>query len=421
MNEMVDIKVFNNHSFIEERSGALLFFNVAYSGSGVFSFVVQSSHLNEEVGKVVVCEDLYHLLKKFRNVEKITLWLLKTKWEVGIEWYDYHCVLGNGWSLFARDLELCLGDTCIFESTNNALEFNVCVFKREEYDFVMFEPDLHGVKFFQLVMSDSLEGCRIVLPILFGYYLVKSISSVVEFVMPSNQTWSICYEDDPPRFSLLKDFASFYGLRENFVVIFEYIGYSRFFVRIFDQNSVEIVYLKLMKSLGIATDLVKSKNPKGEEGTIKEYFELHDDIYESPNLLLLSKESHVVCEFTVAFFSSEIGEKMQDVYVCNSLETFSGDWINDSVSRFIAHGRQWRVEVKLESNICRFGHGWNEFVRDNDLVAGDICILKLVNFVGRLIQKGKHKRHKQYVSRRGLWCVYGDAVCVSVPWPLTDN
>ena len=81
---------------------------------------------------------MYHRLKKFRKGEKITLWLLEKKWEVVIEWYNHHCLLGSGWSLFARDVEFRGGDTCVFECTDDLLEYNVYVFRQEEYDSVMF-------------------------------------------------------------------------------------------------------------------------------------------------------------------------------------------------------------------------------------------------------------------------------------------
>lgn len=61
-------------------------------------------------------------------------------------------------------------------------------------------------------------------------------------------------------------------------------------------------------------------------------------------------------------------------------------YVGESVSRVITHGRQWRVEVKLERNICKFGRGWDEFSTDNDLVAGDFFILKVINFLGRVFK-----------------------------------
>ncbi|KAK1370143.1 hypothetical protein POM88_036235 [Heracleum sosnowskyi] len=298
-NESVDVEALSNHAIVEEKNGALLFFNVGYSGSSCnfFSFVVQFTHLRMDIGKVVVCEDMYHVLKKFKNGEKITLRLLKTKWEILIEW-------------------------------------------QEEYDFVMFNSDLYGANFFHLVFPDSLERYTMVLPISFGYCLGKSLSSFVEFVMPSDRTWSISYEDNPARFSLLNEFVSFYGLVENFILIFEYLGHSSFFVRIFEGNGLEISYLKLSKSL-VADNSLKSKYPRNfGKGFVEDYIELCDEIYGSLRLLSPLDERNIVCRFTLALDFSKTGKEINDVYVCNSVETFFGDWINGGVSRLIAHGRQ---------------------------------------------------------------------------------
>lgn len=118
----------------------------------------------------------------------------------------------------------------------------------------------------------NLYYCFQVLPVSFGYYLEKSISSVVKFMMPNNECWSIFYEEDPPRFSLLKEFVSFYGLRENYFLIFDYVGDSRFFVRVFDDKSLEILYVKASKALVRASQILSCSNPfkigNGETGTI---------------------------------------------------------------------------------------------------------------------------------------------------------
>lgn len=52
-NEVGDVAIFNRHSITEEKNGAFLFFNVAFSSCSLCSFVVQSSHLKEHIGKVV--------------------------------------------------------------------------------------------------------------------------------------------------------------------------------------------------------------------------------------------------------------------------------------------------------------------------------------------------------------------------------
>lgn len=86
--------------------------------------------------------------------------------------------------------------------------------------------------------------------------LGKVLSDVVEFLVPSNQTWSICYERNYMRFILIEEFATFYGLKENFVITFEYFGHSRFFVHIFHKSSLEISYLKSCKTWNIDDNLL---------------------------------------------------------------------------------------------------------------------------------------------------------------------
>lgn len=83
---------------------------------------------------------MYHVFKKFKYGQKISLSLLKRKWEITIEYYNFNCLFGCGWSVCAKELELCLGDTCILEPTDNPCEFNICVFRHEKYDFAMFKP-----------------------------------------------------------------------------------------------------------------------------------------------------------------------------------------------------------------------------------------------------------------------------------------
>lgn len=85
------------------------------------------------------------------------------------------------------------------------------------------------------------------LPISLRNSLGNLLSTVVEFVMPNNQIWSIYYRRNLASFIFIKEFASFYGLKENFIVVFEYLGNSRFLVRIYDQRSVEISYISLSK------------------------------------------------------------------------------------------------------------------------------------------------------------------------------
>lgn len=97
------------------------------------------------------------------------------------------------------------------------------------------------------------------MPITLWDSLGKVLSGVIEFVMPSNQKWCISYERSCSSFISLKEFATFYGLEKNYIVTLEYLGYSCFFVRIFDKSSLEISYLKLCKPVKRYDILLKSE------------------------------------------------------------------------------------------------------------------------------------------------------------------
>ncbi|KAK1363607.1 hypothetical protein POM88_039168 [Heracleum sosnowskyi] len=357
---MVAFKVSRNDSIIEKKDGALFFFNVSWSDFSFFRLVIQSVHLNAEYDKVPICEDMYENFKNWNNGERITLWLLNKCWEVQIEWSDYYCMFGIGWSKFVKDADIGIGDTCIFECTGNRLKFNICIERGEVHDFIIGNPDLCWVKFFQIVFFQSLEQDRIVLPISLWDSLGKVLSASVEFVMPSNQTWSICYERDSSSFVFIKDFATFYELKEDFFVTFEYLGHSSFFVRIFDKSSLEISYFKLYKTSKGDTILLNSEYQFGfakgnlvdviyfrnSKGIVKDYVEMLDKFYDGSTLLSLSKRRRIFGRFVIILGCSSSNHKLHNVYIGNFVRSFSKDWTNGSISRHV-NGR--RVEDPVEA------------------------------------------------------------------------
>lgn len=98
-----------------------------------------------------------------------------------------------------------------------------------------------------------------VLPISLRKGFGQILLTGVEFLMPNNQTWSVCYQRKHFCFIFKREFATFYGLKEIFILTFEYLGDSTFFVRVFDQSSLEISYLKFCKTSNRCDSLMKSE------------------------------------------------------------------------------------------------------------------------------------------------------------------
>lgn len=83
---------------------------------------------------------MYEIFKNWNNGERITMWLFNKCWEVEIEWCNYYCMFGLGWSKFVEEVDIRIGDSCIFECTGNRLEFNICIERDEEHDFFIVNP-----------------------------------------------------------------------------------------------------------------------------------------------------------------------------------------------------------------------------------------------------------------------------------------
>ncbi|XP_074358644.1 uncharacterized protein LOC141697967 isoform X1 [Apium graveolens] len=225
------------------------------------------------------------------------------------------------------------------------------------------------------------------MPITLRESLGKVLSGLVEFVMPSNQKWGISYERNCSSFICLKEFVIFYGLEENYIVLFEYLGYSCFFVRIFDKSSREISYLKLCKTLKSYDILLTSEYQFGfvkrnvcDVSWIANIKELLDKYYEGDMFISFMKERHILDRFVIVLACPRSDRKFNNVYIGSLARQFSNDWINGASSILIAHQRQWRVVVKFKHNMCKLGIGWDKYSRDNDLGEGDICVFNLLKY-----------------------------------------
>ncbi|KAK1372317.1 hypothetical protein POM88_028510 [Heracleum sosnowskyi] len=299
-----------------------------FYGVGVYWFLVITYFGKDEFGVNIYspkcCEIFYpKILNAGANIKEKDMGDFKVPLNYSISEEN------DGWSEFLNEVGIRLGDTCIFECTGKRLEFNICFERQEDNDFIVVNPDLCGVKFFQILFFQSLDHGKIVLPMSLGDRFFNSLSTVVEFVMPNNETWSICYRRNPPSFIFIKEFASLYNLKENFIVVFEYLGHSRFFVRIFEQSSLEISYSKLCKASktddiflkseyefgfvkGDSIDVIRFRNIKG---IVKDYVRMVDKAYKGPNLLSLWKRKHIFGRFVIVLGSSPIDHKLNNVSV----------------------------------------------------------------------------------------------------------
>lgn len=44
----------------------------------------------------------------------------------------------------------------------------------------------------------------------------------------------------------------------------------------------------------------------------------------------------------------------------------------------LLHPNKWEAEIELKNNRSKLGRGWRQFVSDNKLKVGDVCLFELM-------------------------------------------
>ncbi|TQD95883.1 hypothetical protein C1H46_018521 [Malus baccata] len=232
----------------------------------------------------------------------------------------------------------------------------------------------------------------------------EELSSPVYLRLPCGSEWEIelrrCsgevwFEKGWPEFS------KFYSLGYAFWLVFGYEGNSRFHVFIFDRSCTEVDYpIKLPEkektdyeddeSVEILDDFPTSRRrnrerysslpcplPPKKKG--KSYSRMHP---------LTEKDKAIALQRAIAFKSEKPHFKvaMQPSYIFGNLVLPAG-----FAKRHLMHqphgnailrlpdGGTWCVKLKLyKQQKVRFKRGWLEFVRDNNLKTGDVCVFILI-------------------------------------------
>ncbi|XP_050107183.1 uncharacterized protein LOC126586359 isoform X6 [Malus sylvestris] len=258
--------------------------------------------------------------------------------------------------------------------------------------------------FFKVILDDTSRDTKLKVPMKFVMKYGEELSSPVYLRLPCGSEWEIelrrCngevwFEKGWPEFS------KFYSLDYAFWLVFGYEGNSRFHVFIFDRSCTEVDYpIKLPdkektdyeddESVEILDDFPTSRRRKGERYSSlpcplppkkkgKSYSRMHP---------LTEKDKAIALQRAIAFKSEKPHFKvaMQPSYIFGNLVLPAG-----FAKRHLMHqphgnailrlpdGGTWCVKLKLyKQQKVRFKRGWLEFVRDNNLKTGDVCVFILI-------------------------------------------
>ncbi|XP_026416337.1 B3 domain-containing transcription factor VRN1-like [Papaver somniferum] len=344
-----------------------------------FKLILQASHFKGTVKVPIAFTSLF-----LRNVTRmvITLGISDGRtWEVGYVSRTYNekteSTLSKGWCKFLADNHLMEGDVCVFELVDREkIKMNVQFFKQQKafarkinpkirYYAAEFKATREAVKKFT---SDNPFYKRVHLAFATSHF-TNITRMVITLRVSDGRTWEVRYVSRSPKQKVLSQgwhkFVADNDLKEGNVCVFELV----------DRKNVKMLVHIFRQQKPSARELT----PKSSKYTAQFHATL--DAAET----FTSKNPF----FKVVMQAAHMKKGMLRVPAAFGTQHLT-DITRMVITLKVADDKTWEVNyVSGTPTERRISLGWREFVADNDLKEGDVCIFELVDF-GKKLKMNVH-------------------------------
>ncbi|KAK1361631.1 hypothetical protein POM88_046105 [Heracleum sosnowskyi] len=293
-------------------------------------------------------------------------------WKIKLKWKNGTLIFYKGWYDFVKAGKLRNGDICVFQSTQHPQKFQVAVFERRN------------------LMKFNNAGVQQ------GKSLMKWIKVMTYETILSGE---------------MKMFLK-YNVAKDYVLFFDYVGRSHFYVSIFNQDCFDI--LDGMSDKIMLTDVLNwsqcpvvviSSDSSDSGSGIHNFNSImvssldvsNETLSNASNAeeeydLLHENDEAKLATFTVVLKASHVDKKGHGV-----------SWRNGAVITLVWGELNSKVEVHRRRRSCRFRYGWDTFTSKVELVEGQV-----LEFVYR---KTTHLKFITYLKMRfgqvnvDAWCL----------------
>ncbi|XP_021809503.1 B3 domain-containing transcription factor VRN1-like [Prunus avium] len=361
-------------------------------------------------------------------------------WPVGLIKRNGQVWLQQGWSNFADFYSLAFGYVLLFSYEGLHSHFQVRIFMRSPLEIDYFgssvkeEHNLNGEmdysnssespaslvnapSFFKIILERTLQDGMLEIPIIAVHTYGDYIADTAYFEVPDGSIWPIELTRRDREICLGRgwpEFAKSYSLEDGCFLVFSYAGKcSHFQLRIFRKNTLEMEYNSSSddtegnsNTSGDQTEGEK-RTHGGDGGKTASHRSSEVDLrtakLESLKGRAFAKASSFKYDnpFTVI--------RMQPSYVLNHLRISSSfvmkHILSDgecNVTLQISDKKTWSARCMIDvycGQLCArlHHHGWQAFVRDNQLEEGDACVFELIEKAPKIKLRVRIFRDKDQV------------------------
>ncbi|KAI3851950.1 hypothetical protein MKW98_019949 [Papaver atlanticum] len=348
-----------------------------------FKLILQATHIKRDVTVPIAFTSLF-----LRNITQMVITLSISDgrtWEVGYVSRTYnektYSKLSKGWCKFLADNHLMEGDVCVFELVDREnIKMNVHIFKQQKafarklnakirYFTAEFQAMLEAAKkftsenpFYKVVMRASYVQTHLVrVPLAFATSHFTNITQMVITLRVSNgRTWEVRYVSRSLKQKVLSHgwhkFVADNDLKEGDVCVFELVD---------RKNGKMLVHI-----FGQQKPSARKLTPKSSKYTVE--FRATLDAAET----FTSQNPF----FKVVMQAAHIKKGMVRVPAAFGTQHLT-DITRMVITLKVSDEKTWEVHyISGTPTERRISLGWREFVADNDLKEGDVCVFELVDF-----------------------------------------
>ncbi|KAI9182213.1 hypothetical protein LWI28_023175 [Acer negundo] len=301
------------------------------------------------------------------------------------------------------------------------------------------EPPLH---FFKVILPATLEEKKLIIPEKFVRRFGDEISDVAKMRLPNGSVWHVKLVKDGKNIWFhdgWHDFVKYHSICAGHFLVFKYERNSKFHVLIFDQSACEVQYPNYceependeQKSLqrdeieiDDSVEIIGVRTPNPPSNSLRRTYRCvecgasleskrtkhlndpdsstqdeHEEEVENccrfygsasaTKRTSTTEERERVIEAAKAFVPANpfCSVVLQPTYVntkcclmflpsCFSAKHLKG--ISGFIKLQLTYGKQWPVHCVYRGGRAKLGRGWSEFMLENDLREGDVCVFELL-------------------------------------------
>ncbi|KAK1370882.1 hypothetical protein POM88_036974 [Heracleum sosnowskyi] len=227
----------------EDKLHCSLLYNAYSTWSAAYELLISEMHLAGTVYTEILTKHVWSEIGLEETMNWIEMGYKKRKWRIKLKWENGILLFNEEWNSFVEESNLVPGDTCLFLYTAESQVFEIVVFEKFRmgvYNRKGLEHEKGHMKWFKIMNSETLLTGELELPKVFVKELGWMVCNDIHLYLPDGYEFGGFICGGSNLMIELKNILEKYEVHEDYVIFFEFVGRSSFYVTIYNSYGMNI-------------------------------------------------------------------------------------------------------------------------------------------------------------------------------------